>query len=504
MSVQNYSSAPPQNEHQWRDRQRACLAETRAKIRDCKTLLETLDAEREHLEDLLDTFTYPVITTPVEIISLIFLQCLPANGRVQPSKRGAPLLLAQICQHWRDIALSIPQLWSSVDFTFIANSYGPRRDWILRVSQNYDGASALLRAWFQRTQGLPLSITLRCAEERDGMPPGILPAIAEFSHQWGRLEIRLPLHDLPALDRIRGPFPLLNTLAIELSGMDGAVDDVPRLTAYRDAPQLREVRLLNGMITAWADLPATLTSLEVERRIGIFEWTSIFKRFPCLLHLSTASNVYQRSPGPEIMAPAPLKSLIVRHGDMLPLLTLPHLLRLKCRPAGFLPFLSRSLCELKHLTLVINQSTDERSLLDCLRSVPSLEQLDIHRQRNSHSFYEHLHSSELLPNLRDLSVLDPGYYYRYQPVIDMLRARRDPHPERAQLRSFELALNVRGNDWADDTSSPSGADALQLQRLAAGGLQFRVHTQINNWPAGFDVGDERGFPLKTYTVPYPN
>ncbi|KAF8152014.1 hypothetical protein K438DRAFT_1433339, partial [Mycena galopus ATCC 62051] len=54
---------------------------------------------------------YPVLTLPNEVISMIFVHCLPAHGRVRPSPRRAPLLLAQICTLWREIALSTGQLW---------------------------------------------------------------------------------------------------------------------------------------------------------------------------------------------------------------------------------------------------------------------------------------------------------------------------------------------------------------------------------------------------------
>ncbi|KAJ6549596.1 hypothetical protein DFH09DRAFT_885571, partial [Mycena vulgaris] len=87
------------------------LAETRGGIRECHALLEGLNAKREQLEDILETFTYPVLTIPVEIISHIFVDCLPANGRVQPSESAPPLLLTQICSHWRQIAHATPQLW---------------------------------------------------------------------------------------------------------------------------------------------------------------------------------------------------------------------------------------------------------------------------------------------------------------------------------------------------------------------------------------------------------
>ncbi|KAJ6537995.1 hypothetical protein B0H19DRAFT_877467, partial [Mycena capillaripes] len=54
---------------------------------------------------------YPVLTLPFDITSRIFLHCLPSHGRVAPSPSKAPLLLAQICHHWREVALSTCGLW---------------------------------------------------------------------------------------------------------------------------------------------------------------------------------------------------------------------------------------------------------------------------------------------------------------------------------------------------------------------------------------------------------
>ncbi|KAJ7140755.1 hypothetical protein C8R44DRAFT_530102, partial [Mycena epipterygia] len=54
---------------------------------------------------------YPVLTLPDDITSRIFVECLPTHGRVRPSPRNAPLILSQICRQWREIALSISDLW---------------------------------------------------------------------------------------------------------------------------------------------------------------------------------------------------------------------------------------------------------------------------------------------------------------------------------------------------------------------------------------------------------
>ncbi|KAJ7101966.1 hypothetical protein C8R44DRAFT_592213, partial [Mycena epipterygia] len=76
-----------------------------------KTYLERLEEEQSTLEASLALLVYPVLTLPTEITSRIFVDCLPTHGRIIPSPSTAPLVLAQICRHWRDIALSTCKLW---------------------------------------------------------------------------------------------------------------------------------------------------------------------------------------------------------------------------------------------------------------------------------------------------------------------------------------------------------------------------------------------------------
>ncbi|KAJ7680106.1 hypothetical protein B0H17DRAFT_1076918, partial [Mycena rosella] len=50
---------------------------------------------------------------PLEISSEIFIQCL--SIRPKPGARHAPMVLANICTSWEDIALSTPSLWAAID-----------------------------------------------------------------------------------------------------------------------------------------------------------------------------------------------------------------------------------------------------------------------------------------------------------------------------------------------------------------------------------------------------
>ncbi|KAJ7111678.1 hypothetical protein C8R44DRAFT_632393, partial [Mycena epipterygia] len=59
----------------------------------------------------LSHVVYPVLTLPTEIITRIFVECLPSDEFVRPSPSKPPLTLAQICSRWRDISLSTRGVW---------------------------------------------------------------------------------------------------------------------------------------------------------------------------------------------------------------------------------------------------------------------------------------------------------------------------------------------------------------------------------------------------------
>ncbi|KAJ6610399.1 hypothetical protein B0H10DRAFT_1754619, partial [Mycena sp. CBHHK59/15] len=73
--------------------------------------LGELEESRNAIQTQLDSIlTYPILNLPVELVSEIFIHCLP-TGNVRPKRSQAPLVLLSICRAWRQIALSTPSLW---------------------------------------------------------------------------------------------------------------------------------------------------------------------------------------------------------------------------------------------------------------------------------------------------------------------------------------------------------------------------------------------------------
>ncbi|KAJ7221167.1 hypothetical protein C8J57DRAFT_1536670 [Mycena rebaudengoi] len=73
-----------------------------------------------------------------------FISSLPANSHPEPSPTTAPLLVSQICRHWRHIALETSELWASVYIS----------------AETRQNASEFLEAWLRCAKGFPLSLHL--------------------------------------------------------------------------------------------------------------------------------------------------------------------------------------------------------------------------------------------------------------------------------------------------------------------------------------------------------
>ncbi|KAJ7845505.1 hypothetical protein B0H14DRAFT_2224682, partial [Mycena olivaceomarginata] len=66
----------------------------------------------------------------------------------RPDQTKAPLQVAQICGHWRAIALATPELWSSVLLEFRENNYSG------------DDICDFFNLWLTCAGDYPLSITI--------------------------------------------------------------------------------------------------------------------------------------------------------------------------------------------------------------------------------------------------------------------------------------------------------------------------------------------------------
>ncbi|KAG1740806.1 uncharacterized protein EDB91DRAFT_1004775, partial [Suillus paluster] len=61
--------------------------------------------------DLHKRFGSALWRLPTEVLSHIFIFCLPEVKYLSPASKLAPMLLTRICQRWREVAVGMPSLW---------------------------------------------------------------------------------------------------------------------------------------------------------------------------------------------------------------------------------------------------------------------------------------------------------------------------------------------------------------------------------------------------------
>jgi hypothetical protein len=88
---------------------------------------------------------------PSEILSLIFIRCLPDTEHLLPSSKLAPMLLTRICRKWREVAVGMPSLWCRV---------------IVDIDDDDCKRTAFCHdAWLERSRNRPLSLALKCSKK---------------------------------------------------------------------------------------------------------------------------------------------------------------------------------------------------------------------------------------------------------------------------------------------------------------------------------------------------
>ena len=124
---------------------------------------------------------------PLEILAEIFFLCSDRLKRryqfdrpADPRHWRAPLLLCQVCRHWREVAISLPLLWCSLSGT---GSFMPN--------------PMFIKLWLARSRGLPLSLSLEAPVGYEDTPKYHAHASKVFDlfsnemHRWRTMSFTL-------------------------------------------------------------------------------------------------------------------------------------------------------------------------------------------------------------------------------------------------------------------------------------------------------------------------
>ncbi|KAF8207681.1 hypothetical protein K438DRAFT_342507 [Mycena galopus ATCC 62051] len=278
------------------DRTRIALIESQ--ICDLEDSIVTLRLEQALAQQRLQSYIYPVLTLPPEIVSEIFIHTLPLYPYC-PLFTGpfSPTSLTHICREWREIALSTPALWRAIPLSLDPDDL-PFEEQV-RISD----------LWLKRSGSCRLSIRFDGDDEIGeyrGRVADVLTSVFPHATRWECLKLEVSSYQLRELEGSN--MPLLRHLDMWLhEDSDVAIKAI----SFRDLPLLRSVTL-NGSAAAWVILPwDQLTSLVLSSGY-LHECVPILQQTPNLAHCKLHIAAFDADTIHVIALPC-LQSLVLIH-----------------------------------------------------------------------------------------------------------------------------------------------------------------------------------------------
>ncbi|KAJ7059839.1 hypothetical protein C8F01DRAFT_205797 [Mycena amicta] len=384
---------------------------------------------------------------PPEIVSEIFIRCLPASPS-PPSAETAPLLLSQICTLWRDIALDTPDLWSNVV-----------------LKDDLKASVDIVRLWSARARTIPMTFVFETQNIELGGE--MLVAAMENKERWGEVGLYLPATSYVVLGGVSGAsLPHLRNLALRVKwtpfgGGSRAPDlgPIPSLD-LSGASQLRKLRLTTFPGTRllgvrWRQLTA-LNMAHYGRHLP--EDLAILQACKSLVELTVRHGHPELllPPSSEVVHLPHLESLVVTDASIMKYLFLPLLRRLALplsRKAvqNLPPLILAWGCTLEALELT---STTPQEILpelfpQLLAAVPSLKRLhlDFTDRRPDYFFPKIvgiLNGDSVVPQLETLRITrrfpSEDDEYIYGELRSFLRKKALESKSVRVFKSFTLIL----------------------------------------------------------------
>ncbi|KAK7051307.1 hypothetical protein VNI00_004807 [Paramarasmius palmivorus] len=223
------------------------LANIRRDILEASEKMRILQEEESRLVSYSQTYTkilHPIRDVPDEILREIFLACIERMGSVVSLRdletdhdsldpRNAPWTLGQVCRRWRQVTLSAPSLWTSVQFAI------PGPD---SPSQTIGAMTSQLASCLRRSGSLPLTIVVRSNRPTNPHHP-LLSVLYSHCSRWAAVRFQLIINDLSVFSAmssiIKADTPILHTVDLRL---DGSLPDDGVIDAFEFAP-LKRVNL---------------------------------------------------------------------------------------------------------------------------------------------------------------------------------------------------------------------------------------------------------------------
>ncbi|KAJ7438119.1 hypothetical protein B0H11DRAFT_1935472 [Mycena galericulata] len=392
---------------------------------------------------------HPISSLPPEIISKIFVHCLPPDD-TPPAPQLAPLLIAQICRHWRAIALGTPELWMNI--------------YLIGGLREQSASLELLKLWVSRAESLPLKFALMSQSIELGKL--LLETAMEFQQQWEEIAIVLPAAAYSSLRSLAdATFPVLTSIWFQVPRRATKEMLSPsELRALENivmrAQRLRDVDLASLPFSQYFPLPHRMLDIPWNRLNSLVAETRNSEEGLSLLQSCNSLTILTLRTCPDSVPYIPraiasnnitlafLLDLTIDDpslSDIFDHLTLPSLTSLHLILFGssddfqrMQRFFSRSNCPLQTFRLGLRSLTYLRGILALTPSVTGLGLAIAYESSDKISRVATALRVGVLPLLRILYIEDPTKETAGRHSLDRALAVRCGHNGHAVLQSLTL------------------------------------------------------------------
>ncbi|KIM37874.1 hypothetical protein M413DRAFT_13072 [Hebeloma cylindrosporum] len=410
------------------------IAEIDSTSKRIRLLLDHLGEERRTIQQFADkhrVMVAPVLEIPPEILSHIFILTLPNRVEWHEIKRSSlkrSMTLARVNRHWRNVAVSTPQLWTTI---LIDEKSFPKLD----VAHDAEEI-CMPKLFLQRSGMCPLSLSVHTKEYNEE----ILATVVPLAERWHRITLDTPMRMLVSLSPIYNRLPLLRTL--EFKTTHWTIGTNPNhLTFFSNAPLLRYLILSCHYVGEFDVLPLHQLT-RWDSPIGVAAIPKIFELAPnleeCFFQPSRLISSVPIPENPTAVAHK-LTSLHISAegvgGTNYQFQHLPHLPSLRrlfiyfdkrvgLSGASILPLFVKSGGQLEYLMWGLGAPL--RTIVECLKHTPLVTTLQFHRITNDrllgYLVAPNKEGQVLLPKLEVLR-LSGKLPFKVPPLLEVIRSR---------------------------------------------------------------------------------
>ncbi|KDR78217.1 hypothetical protein GALMADRAFT_245275 [Galerina marginata CBS 339.88] len=451
------------------------ISEIDSTTKRIKLLLDELTQERAKIQDFGNkhrVMVAPVWDLPPEILSYIFILCLPRRPpqEIKRSSLKRSFLLSRVNRHWRNVAKRTPQLWTTIYLN-------------LKSFSDEEGHVCMPKIFLERSGACPLSIGVNAKEHSTDILDFIIP----LSLRWQRISFDTTVAMLQALHPIENRIPLLRMLEIKNAFWSDNIDQNP-LAYFSKAPLLQHVAISCSFLPTFRVLPwHQLTTWDSP--VQIQDFPRIFELAPNLeecfiqpMRLVAGHTI----PENENSVAHNLTSLHISTGIVInigvQLQHLPHLPALRRlflyfdrrvtvphSESNIVTFFSKSGGQLETLTLGVGLQVS--ILRNCLTHTPLLTTFHIHRITTD-ALLELL----ILPNTTGASLL---------PKLEILRISGKIY------FTPQAVLKIIRSRWEQASAASSTTGSSDSENGTLGGTHARCLRSVHILPPRHDKFDAR-------------